>query len=185
MRAPLMLLLLGLPAAPAMGTEAPRTLEVLEGDTPSEPETFETFSIISVNTNETTEIRMVRGYPTASSYKALSHILRCLRTEREAEMAPELVAILFELARRVQAPMELISGYRVPHGNRRNYHERAQAADVRFKGVPAQVLFGVARKMNIPGLGIYPVSGMIHVDVRETPYRWVDYSPPWHRSSAR
>jgi uncharacterized protein YcbK (DUF882 family) len=173
---------------PASISVSELTLEIVEGERASEPETFEAFSILAVNTNETLEVRMVARAPTEASLKAIARTFRCLRTEREAEMAPALVALLFELARKVQVPLELVSGYRAPYAwkmHALNYHERAQAADIRVKGVPAQTLFALARSMNIPGLGIYPASGMIHIDVREVPYHWVDYSPPthWGRSS--
>ena len=29
------------------------------------------------------------------------------------------------------------------------------------------------------GIGLYPRSGFVHIDVRSPPsYRWIDYSPP-------
>jgi uncharacterized protein YcbK (DUF882 family) len=157
----------------------PMTLEVFEGELATEPETYETFEVFALNTNESVRVVMHGDVPTPDSSKALDHLFRCLRTEREAHIDDSLTRVMFALARESHGTLELISGYRAPrHLGDRNYHSRAQAADLRVRGVPRQVLFALARKLNIPGLGIYPTSGMIHIDMRDEPYRWIDYSGP-------
>jgi hypothetical protein len=42
-----------------------------------------------------------------------------------------------------------------------------------------------AREEGFAGVGIYPVSGFVHVDVRERSYFWVDTSGPGKRSRIR
>jgi uncharacterized protein YcbK (DUF882 family) len=37
-----------------------------------------------------------------------------------------------------------------------------------------------ARKLGVRGLGTYPTTNMIHIDVRDDPFSWVDYSGPQH-----
>jgi uncharacterized protein YcbK (DUF882 family) len=152
-------------------------IESLEGDHGSEPETFETFEIASLNTLETAVIRMRSEMPTDASGTELAHVMRCLRTGRESALDPKLSLLMFQIARETGGVIELISGYRAPqHAHDKNYHSRAQAADIRVRGVSSAALFALARRLQVPGLGIYPTTGMIHVDVRDVPYHWVDYS---------
>lgn len=42
-----------------------------------------------------------------------------------------------------------------------------------------------AREEGFSGVGIYPVSGFVHIDVRERSYFWVDTSGPGKRSRVR
>lgn len=157
--------------------EQARVLQVLEGERGSEPQTYEQFVVHAINTGEDVTIDMVAGEATEASRQSLTHQFRCLRTEREAEIDTHVISLLFQLARHVHAPIELVSGYRAPtHARDHNYHARGQAADVRVKGLPTRTFFQLARSLHIPGLGLYPASGMIHIDVRDVPYRWVDYT---------
>jgi hypothetical protein len=42
-----------------------------------------------------------------------------------------------------------------------------------------------AREEGFAGVGVYPVSGFVHVDIREHSYFWVDTSGPGKRSRIR
>jgi uncharacterized protein YcbK (DUF882 family) len=165
-------------AAQAQAPDSHRNvIESLEGDYGSEPETFETFEMVALNTLETVVVRMRSDMPMGASETELAHVMRCLRTGRETTLDPKLSLLLFQIARGTGGTIELISGYRAPqHAHDKNYHSRAQAADIRVKGVSTAALFALARRLEIPGLGIYPTTGMIHIDVRDVPYHWVDYS---------
>lgn len=142
---------------------------------------FETFVVVSVNTGEEVVVEMSGplGEPSEASMRALQHQFRCLRTREEASIAPALVALLARLARELGGRLELVSGYRAPLYSRdHSFHTRGEAADIRVPGWKAFELREVARKLGVPGLGVYPASGMIHVDVRETPFRWTDWTGP-------
>jgi uncharacterized protein YcbK (DUF882 family) len=169
---------LGGGAEPLWMSENHRSIiESLEGDHGSEPETFETFEIASLNTLETVVIRMRSNAPMGASEQELAHVMRCLRTGRETSLDPKLSLLLFQIARNTGGVIELVSGYRAPqHTHDKNYHARAQAADIRVRGVSSAALFALARRLQVPGLGIYPTTGMIHIDVRDVPYHWIDYS---------
>jgi uncharacterized protein YcbK (DUF882 family) len=112
--------------------------------------------------------------------KAASHMLRCRRTDTEKEMEPRLLAIISHVFDHFgERRIDVVSGFR----NQRkttSYHYKGTAADIRIEGVPARKLRDFVDTLDAGGMGIgiYPVTGFVHIDVRPPPsYRWVDYSP--------
>jgi len=108
-----------------------------------------------------------------------SHMLRCRRTDTEKPMEPRLLAILSHVFDHFgERRIDIVSGYR----NQRkttSYHFKATAADIRISGVPAARLKAFVETLDAGGMGIgiYPVTGFVHIDVRPPPsYRWVDYA---------
>jgi uncharacterized protein YcbK (DUF882 family) len=118
--------------------------------------------------------------------EACQRIDRLLRDHRTGEVAPmsrQLFDALFELQARVgsDAPFEVISGYRSPKTNarlasthsgvaRRSLHMRGMAIDIRLPGCSLKSLRAHAIKMKAGGVGYYPKSGFIHVDVGRVRY---------------
>jgi hypothetical protein len=49
------------------------------------------------------------------------------------------------------------------------------AADIRIPGMTPLMVRDLAESMGVGGIGYYPVSGFVHVDVREDHARWIDY----------
>jgi uncharacterized protein YcbK (DUF882 family) len=133
------------------------------------------------------------GSYNVDAMKAASHMLRCRRTDTEREMEPRLLAILSHVFDHFgERRIDVVSGYR----NQRkmtSYHYKGSAADIRIEGVPARKLKAFVETLDAGGMGIgiYPITGFVHVDVRPPPsYRWVDYAksnpdatqkkpPPW------
>ena len=120
------------------------------------------------------------GSYNVDAIKAASHMLRCRRTDTEKEMEPRLLAILSHVFDHFgERRIDVVSGYR----NQRktsSYHYKGTAADVRIEGVPARKLRAFVETLDAGGMGIgiYPLTGFVHIDVRPPPsYRWVDYSP--------
>ena len=76
--------------------------------------------------------------------------------------------------------LEVISGYR--HRNKhhkKSKHTRGRALDFRVKGVPNRELFDLLRRSFADvGVGYYPNSTFVHLDVRKKSAIWVDYSGP-------
>ena len=158
-------------AAPAAADEATQRLEAAH--------VVSTFEIYSVNNLESVTVRYVDGRITPESKKQVDHLLRCLRTERERPIDPKLVDALRAVAHEVDKPLGLVSAYRAPlHRWEHNFHNSAQAADIRVEGMPAYKLRNIARKLGIAGIGHYPTTNMIHIDVRDVPYSWIDWSGP-------
>jgi uncharacterized protein YcbK (DUF882 family) len=120
------------------------------------------------------------GSYNVDAIKAASHMLRCRRTDTEKEMEPRLLTILSHVFDHFgERRIDLISGFR----NQRktsSYHYKGTAADIRIEGVPAKRLRAFVETLDSGGMGIgiYPVTGFVHIDVRPPPsYRWTDYSP--------
>lgn len=108
----------------------------------------------------------------------INHILRDHRTGEVYPMERDLLNLLSDLKRGldVQEPFEIISGYRSPKTNaklaagsngvaKRSLHMRGMAIDVRVPGVELATLRDTAVAMERGGVGYYPKSGFIHVDI--------------------
>lgn len=103
------------------------------------------------------------------------------------EVAPGARALHPRLLQLLQAvvdhfpghPIEIISGYRPGEGTSRHAH--ARALDFRLRGVPYEELRDFARTLPQAGVGYYPNSVFVHLDVRDTDEGgafWTDYSGP-------
>ena len=73
----------------------------------------------------------------------------------------------------------VISGYRP---GRRSRHAHGQAVDFRIHGVPNWALRDYVRTLGSVGVGYYPNSTFVHLDVRDRPTYWVDVSRPGQRA---
>jgi uncharacterized protein YcbK (DUF882 family) len=103
--------------------------------------------------------------------------MRCLRTGAETPLDPRLVEVLYRIAQRTHQKIELVSGFRAPMFSlaQLSYHTRGMAADIRVPGMTPLMVRDLARAMGIKGIGYYPVSQFVHVDVRDEPQEWTDY----------
>jgi uncharacterized protein YcbK (DUF882 family) len=117
---------------------------------------------------------------------ALAEIDRLLRDFRTSEIRPIDVRLL-DLLHRVRTrlgtnePFHIISGYRSPTTNaklannssgvaRRSLHVEGQAIDVRVPGRSLRDLHGAAVAQKAGGVGIYPRSDFVHLDVGRVRY---------------
>jgi uncharacterized protein YcbK (DUF882 family) len=95
---------------------------------------------------------------------------------------PRLVALLGTVSNHFGSRrIEVISGYRpysstqyTAHSN----HNIGHALDFRVVGVPNEVLRDYCKTLHNVGVGYYPNSTFVHLDVRESPATWIDYSKP-------
>jgi uncharacterized protein YcbK (DUF882 family) len=137
------------------------------------------FLLQLVNTGEQIEVRLdlASGEVEASSYRALRHLMRCQRTGAETPLDPRLVELLYRIAQRTHQKIEIVSGFRAPMFSlaQLSYHTRGMAADIRIPGMTPLMVRDLARAMGIKGIGYYPVSQFVHVDVREDRQEWTDY----------
>lgn len=110
----------------------------------------------------------------------LNHVLRCRRTDDEKDIDPQLLTLLSHVYDHFHRPLEIVSGYRNQRKQTSN-HYKGRASDIRIAGVSPKKVEAFAETLDRGGMGIgiYPRSGFVHMDVRSPPsYRWVDYSPP-------
>lgn len=110
----------------------------------------------------------------------LNFVLRCKRTDVEKPIDPQLLSLLSHVYDHFgKKPIEIVSGYRNQRKLSSN-HAKAIATDIRIAGVKPKDIRAFAETLDRGGMGIgiYPRSGFVHMDVRSPPsYRWVDYSP--------
>jgi uncharacterized protein YcbK (DUF882 family) len=111
----------------------------------------------------------------------LNHILRCRRTDVEKPMDPQLLTMLSHIYDHFGGkPLEIVSGFRNQRKQSSN-HFKGRATDIRIAGISPKKIQAFAQTLDRGGMGIgiYPRSQFVHIDVRSPPsYRWIDYSPP-------
>ncbi len=137
------------------------------------------FTVESVNTGETMEVavNLATGELDAETYRRLRHVMRCQRTGAETPIDPRLLDLLVRIAQRTHQKIQLVSGFRAPMFSLAtlSYHTRGMAADIRIPGMTPLMVRDLAESMGVGGIGYYPVSGFVHVDVRDDRARWIDY----------
>lgn len=93
------------------------------------------------------------------------------------EIHPRLVELTYAAARHFRAPYAtVVSGYR--SGRPSSRHGQGRALDFVLPGVSDRRLAGWLRAQGFVGVGIYPISGFVHLDVRARSYFWSDSSGP-------
>jgi uncharacterized protein YcbK (DUF882 family) len=106
------------------------------------------------------------------------------KKKRVKPLNPRLLAILYLIGQTYERPMILVSGYRAPGGRTKSTsrHASAAAADIRVPGVPpSDLAYLVRASFEDVGVGHYPTSKFVHVDVRDSSYYWRDSSGPGQR----
>lgn len=111
----------------------------------------------------------------------VNHVLRCRRTDDEKDIDPQLVTLLSLVYDHFGGrPLEIVSGYRNQRKQTSN-HYKGRASDIRIAGVSPKTIEAFAETLDrgAMGIGIYPRSLFVHIDVRSPPsYRWTDFSAP-------
>jgi uncharacterized protein YcbK (DUF882 family) len=137
------------------------------------------FVIQSANTGEEMEVRLnlTSGEVEATCYRQLRHLMRCLRTGAETPLDPRLIELLYRISQRTHQKIVLISGFRAPMYSLAllSYHTRGMAADIRIPGMTPLMVRDLAASMGVRGIGYYPVSEFVHVDVRDQRQYWTDF----------
>jgi uncharacterized protein YcbK (DUF882 family) len=134
-------------------------------------------------TNESFTIRVSdrRGRQSPTAEKTFEHMLRSAGGLTHP-IDPRLIALAAIVSNHFGSrKLEYISGFRpytptqyTPHSN----HNLGRAMDFRVEGVPNEVLRDYCRTLKNVGVGYYPNSTFVHLDVRTSPAYWIDYSKP-------
>jgi uncharacterized protein YcbK (DUF882 family) len=109
---------------------------------------------------------------------AVNHVLRDYRTGDVHVIEPKLLDLLTALSASLEtsAPVGVISGYRSPQTNALlhersgqvasgSLHMQGQAIDIRIPGVAITTVRDIALRLAVGGVGYYPTSDFVHVDV--------------------
>ena len=122
----------------------------------------------------------VDGRYQVQALASVNHLLRDFRTGEVHMIAPSLLDLLATLRARLETsgPFEVISGYRSPATNAilrashehsgvavKSLHMQGMAIDIRVPGRPLANLRDAALTTRGGGVGYYPSSDFVHVDV--------------------
>lgn len=127
-----------------------------------------------------------RGGFSAEDLDHAAHVMRD-HAGNEHPVDPHLLDVVYRLQVHFKAPeIRILSGYRTPARNgATSNHGKGRALDLVIPGASDEEVARLAREQGFAGVGVYPVSGFVHVDVRERSYFWVDTSGPGKRSRIR
>lgn len=137
-----------------------------------------------IHGTETLQIRTLdrHGRVLSTARKALEGMLRSYRTGARHPIDPRLIQLITDVSDHFGGrPMLVVSGFRpysptqyTPHSN----HNAGRAIDFTIPGVSNQVLRDYCRKFSNVGVGYYPNSSFVHMDVRDANAFWIDYAGP-------
>ncbi len=156
---------------------------------PKYREGFRDLVIHSVNLGE--RIRVFPFLPNGELDPAvmdqIENALRDKHTAASHPIHPRLVKLIYRLADHFKArQINIISGFRETREKNEGYHGKGRAVDIVIPGVSIAALARKARQLGRVGVGLYPNSGFVHLDVRTGPsYFWIDRSGPGKRSCLR
>jgi len=113
----------------------------------------------------------------------INHIFRDIHNGLEREINIRLLDLLFDVKEKIKskAPYNIISGYRSPKSNailskkkkgvaKNSLHMFGKAVDIRIPGYSLSGLRKSAMKLQAGGVGYYPRSKFVHLDVGEVRY---------------
>ncbi|MHB1590592.1 MAG: YcbK family protein [Sulfuricella sp.] len=143
-----------------------------------------TLSFYNLHTGENLKTAYwVEGKYIPESLSDINHLLRDFRNDEIKPIDLSLLNLLHAITLRLgtSKPIQLVSGYRSPSTNARlhdrssgvakhSLHMDGMAADIRIPGHDLRELHKVAVAMHGGGVGYYPQSDFVHVDVGRVRY---------------
>lgn len=124
------------------------------------------------------EVYFAQGSYVPDAMAEAQRVLRDWRNGEEHFMDPKLFDVLHGVAGKLETnrPFQIISGYRSPATNAmlharssgvasRSQHMLGKASDIRVDGVDLNNVHKAALSLKAGGVGLYPVSNFVHVDV--------------------
>jgi len=147
---------------------------------PAPPPPDRSLSFYNTHTGESVAVEYCRsGCFVPASLDKINHVLRDHRTGETKDIDVRLLDLLHSLARKTgtDAPFHIISGYRSPKSNAylrttggggvasNSLHLVGKAIDIRVPGLKLRELYKAALDLRGGGVGIYPDSDFVHVDV--------------------
>ena len=136
--------------------------------------------LFHLHTNERINIVYRKGNAyVPDAVEQLDHFLRDHRTGDVTTLDPRLFDLLSDLTVSVGRPgteIDIVCGYRTPWSNEflrrttsgvaeHSQHMRGEAIDIRIPGVSTARLREAALGLHRGGVGYYPQSGFVHVDL--------------------
>jgi uncharacterized protein YcbK (DUF882 family) len=136
-------------------------------------------SFYNTHTGEAATVEYCRsGCIVTPSLEKIKYILRDHRTGEAKDIDVRLLDLLNTLSRKTSTdvPFHVISGYRSPQTNaalratsggvaENSLHLLGQAIDIRLPGLKLRDLYKAAVDLRAGGVGIYPASDFVHIDI--------------------
>lgn len=114
--------------------------------------------------------------------KSFSEALASWRTGRTLLIDERLIRLIAKISDEFGGrPVRIVSGYREFSYAPGSKHKVGQACDFSIPGVPNDALKDYLRTLRDVGVGYYPNSTHVHLDVRDENTYWIDYSSPGDR----
>ncbi len=123
------------------------------------------------------------GWYIPEALSEINHIFRDIRTGKVKAIKKELLDLLFNIRQKINVdePFQLVSGYRSPRSNailskkkkgvaKNSLHMYGKAVDIRVPGCSLRTLRREAQKLEQGGVGYYPSSHFVHVDIGAVRY---------------
>jgi uncharacterized protein YcbK (DUF882 family) len=143
-----------------------------------------TVALHNIHTGENLKtVYWANGHYQSASLRQLNRILRDHYSGDEHAMDPQVIDLLSALQHRLGTykPFQIISGYRSPQTNamlaaesdgvaQNSLHMVGKAIDIRMEGISVRTLGRAAKSLKLGGVGQYPSSNFIHVDVGKVRY---------------
>jgi uncharacterized protein YcbK (DUF882 family) len=121
----------------------------------------------------------------ATDLDRVAHLLRAA-TGDEHPIDPRTLALAYRIQTHFGVPeLRVVSGYRIPKPGSRSNHGKGRAIDMVVPGIADEEVARFAREIGFVGVGVYPTSQFVHVDIRPRSYFWVDFSGPRMKNRER
>jgi uncharacterized protein YcbK (DUF882 family) len=152
----------------------------LAAGTAIQPATTYRLRLYQLHTEERINVAYRKGHNyIPSSILRLDHFLRDYRTGDVISLDRRVFDLLHDLTVALGRPnteIDIVCGYRTPWTNEflrrttsgvalHSLHMLGEAVDIRIPGVPTARLRDAALALHRGGVGYYPESGFVHVDV--------------------
>ncbi len=136
-------------------------------------------SFAHLHTGETLDlVYWADGHYQPAALRRINWLLRDFRTDEVHPIDPRLLDVLAALRQRLRArgPFQVVSAYRSPATNAmlaslseavapNSLHMAGRAIDIRLPGRPIWAVRQAAMALRAGGVGYYPRSNFVHVDV--------------------
>jgi uncharacterized protein YcbK (DUF882 family) len=143
-------------------------------------------ALYNIHTGETFEGTYWReSHYDTKALERLTHVLRDRRNNKKHPIDPRLFDALHRLQSKLgtKDPFQIICGYRSPETNsmlhkknrgvaKNSLHVKGKAIDVNLGHVSLKELSNAARSLKVGGVGYYPKSNFVHIDIRHKPAFW-------------
>jgi uncharacterized protein YcbK (DUF882 family) len=141
-------------------------------------------ALYNPHTNETLKaVYWAEGRYMPNALNEVNYLLRDYRAGEIKPISTRLLDLLYGLNHRLESdgPFHIISGYRTPKTNallrkkskavaKKSLHIEGKAVDIQLPGCELKALRRAAMQLQMGGVGYYPKSCFVHVDVGNVRY---------------